>query len=80
MPDGTVRLNIDEVKHDDGGAYKVVAVNKNGEFGSMCAVAVNPKPRAPEFREPLGDVTVQAGQPLKLEALVTAFPVPEVKW
>lgn len=80
LPDGTVKLNIDEVKHDDGGAYKVMAVNKNGQMASMCAVAVKPKNRAPEFTQPLQGATVQAGQPLKLEALVTAFPVPEVKW
>lgn len=68
------------MKHNDGGAYKVVAVNKNGQMGSLCAVAVKPKNRAPEFTKGLEDVKVQAGQPLKLEALVTAFPVPEVKW
>jgi len=43
LPDGTVKLNIDEVKHNDGGAYKVVAINKNGEMESLCAVAVKRK-------------------------------------
>jgi len=38
------------------------------------------KNRKPSFTKPLEDVKIQAGEPLKLEALVTAFPIPEVKW
>jgi Immunoglobulin I-set domain len=46
----------------------------------ICAVAVKPHPRVPEFIKPFNDVTVITGEPLKLEAKILAFPVPEVEW
>lgn len=43
LPDGTVKLTIDNVKPTDSGAYKLVATNPNGEASTMCAVAVKRK-------------------------------------
>jgi hypothetical protein len=40
LPDGTMRLSIDQVKPMDSGAYKVVASNTGGDNPSQCAVAV----------------------------------------
>lgn len=34
----------------------------------------------PAFIKPLNDLKVVIGQPLNLEAQVTAFPSPEIKW
>lgn len=43
LPDGTVRLVIENVKPTDCGAYKLIAKNKNGENAAICAVAVKRK-------------------------------------
>lgn len=43
LPDGTTKLSIDSVKPTDCGAYKVLAINPNGESSSICAVAVTRK-------------------------------------
>ncbi|XP_063549020.1 obscurin isoform X3 [Cydia strobilella] len=80
LPDGTVKLTIEQVTPSDCGAYKLVITNRNGDDSSLCAVAVNPTPRKPSFSKELEDVKAVVGQPLKLEACVMAFPAPEVKW
>ncbi|PNF42105.1 Obscurin [Cryptotermes secundus] len=80
LPDGTVRLYIDNVLPADCGAYRLVATNKNGEATAICAVAVKPSNRKPAFVKPLEDAKSVVGQPLKLEAQVVAFPAPEIKW
>lgn len=71
---------IDKVKPSDCGAYKVIISNSSGEAAMICAVAVKPEPRAPLFVKPFNDVSVITGDPLKLEAQILAFPVPEVEW
>jgi hypothetical protein len=43
LPDGTVRLYIDNVAPTDCGAYRLVATNKNGEATAICAIAVKRK-------------------------------------
>lgn len=43
LPDGTVKLFIQECKPSDCGAYKLVAKNPNGETSALCAVAINRK-------------------------------------
>ncbi|XP_047985115.1 obscurin isoform X1 [Leguminivora glycinivorella] len=80
LPDGTVKLTIEQVTPSDCGAYKLVITNPNGDDSALCAVAVNPTPRKPSFSKELEDVKAVVGQPLKLEAQVMAFPAPEVKW
>lgn len=42
-PDGSVRLTVDNVRPSDCGAYKLLALNDNGESSSICAVAVSRK-------------------------------------
>uniref|UniRef100_A0A1B6FN80 Obscurin n=1 Tax=Cuerna arida TaxID=1464854 RepID=A0A1B6FN80_9HEMI len=79
-PDGSVRLTIDNMQPADCGAYKLLAVNDNGESSSICAVAVQPEARHPKFTKDLSDTKALEGEPLKLEAQVVAFPQPEVKW
>lgn len=79
-PDGQISLVIDNVKPSDCGAYKVIISNTSGESAMICAVAVQPEPRAPSFVKPFNDVTVVTGEPLALQAQIIGFPVPEVKW
>lgn len=79
-PDGEVSLVIDKVKPSDCGAYKVIISNSSGEAAMICAVAVKPTPRIPQFVKPFNDTSVITGEQLKLEAKVLAFPVPEVQW
>ena len=43
LPDGTMKLSIDNIVPTDCGAYKVVASNSGGEKVSLCAVAVKRK-------------------------------------
>ncbi|XP_078034638.1 obscurin isoform X5 [Augochlora pura] len=80
LPDGSIKLTIDNVKPTDCGAYKLVITNSTGEHTSLCAVAIKPQRRKPSFSKPLEDTKAVVGQPLKLEAQVVAFPNPQVQW
>lgn len=42
-PEGMIKCEIEHVKPDDCGAYKVVISNPNGKNESLCAVAVTRK-------------------------------------
>lgn len=39
-PEGLIKCEIEHVRPDDCGAYKVVIENANGKSESLCAVAV----------------------------------------
>ncbi|XP_066587330.1 obscurin isoform X6 [Prorops nasuta] len=80
LPDGSSKLSIDRIKPTDCGAYKVIAKNSSGEESSLCAVAVKPAPSKPSFTQPLENVKVMSGEPLRLEARVVAFPNPQIQW
>lgn len=43
----------------------------------ICLIA---EPMAPVFIKPLKDLKIVVGQPIFLEAQISAFPSPEVKW
>nr|XP_016928763.1 obscurin isoform X5 [Drosophila suzukii] len=79
-PDGLVRLEINHCEPNDSGAYKLIISNPHGEKVALCAVAVKPEEVQPKFLKPITGQTVIVGEPLKLEAQVTGFPAPEVKW
>lgn len=38
------------------------------------------EPKKPAFIKPLNDLKVTIGQPINLEAQITGFPSPEIKW
>jgi Immunoglobulin I-set domain len=78
--DGVVTLVIDKIKPSDCGAYKIIISNSSGEAAMICAVAVKPEPRAPLFIKPFTDVTAIVGEPLKLQAQILGYPVPEIEW
>lgn len=75
-----IKLEIEHTQPADGGAYKLVLTNPNGENVAMCAVAVKPEPMKPAFVKPITDTSIVTGQPLALEAQVIGFPSPEIKW
>ncbi|XP_039228488.1 obscurin isoform X7 [Drosophila yakuba] len=79
-PDGLVKLEINSCQPNDSGAYKLIISNPHGEKVALCAVAVKPEEMQPKFLKPITGQTVVVGEPLKLEAQVTGFPAPEVKW
>uniref|UniRef100_A0A6P4FNS7 Muscle M-line assembly protein unc-89 isoform X5 n=1 Tax=Drosophila rhopaloa TaxID=1041015 RepID=A0A6P4FNS7_DRORH len=79
-PDGLVKLEITNCQPNDSGAYKLIISNPHGEKVALCAVAVKPEEMQPKFLKPITSQTVVVGEPLKLEAQVTGFPAPEVKW
>ncbi|XP_044021287.1 obscurin isoform X7 [Aphidius gifuensis] len=80
QPNGSTKLIIDKCTPTDCGAYKLIAKNNNGEEKSQCAVAVKPSPRKPTFAQPLENIHIIAGEPLKLETRIIAFPSPELQW
>ncbi|CAG9864548.1 unnamed protein product [Phyllotreta striolata] len=83
-------LVIQEVLPEDGGEYKVVALNSAGEASSRCILSVTPsesgKPAedkpgvAPKFSKLLTDVLVSEGDRVILEGNVAGEPTPDVKW
>ncbi|XP_023037819.2 obscurin isoform X1 [Drosophila willistoni] len=79
-PEGLVKLEINNCQPNDSGAYKLVISNPHGEKVALCAVAVKPEELQPTFIKPIENVLVTIGQPLKIEAQVTGFPAPEIKW
>nr|XP_043066936.1 obscurin [Drosophila bipectinata] len=79
-PDGLVKLEITDCQPNDSGAYKLILSNPHGEKVALCAVAVKPEEIQPKFIKPIASQKVVVGEPLKLEAQVTGFPAPEVKW
>lgn len=78
--DGNCKLRIENCRPEDSGAYKLVITNKNGVADSQCAVVVDRKPFKPKFNKGLQDTKVIVGEPLCLEAWVSSFPPPEIKW
>ncbi|XP_037085172.1 obscurin-like isoform X4 [Pollicipes pollicipes] len=80
LDDGTVRLTVVDLRPEDAGRYRMVASNGNGDASTESAVTVDRVPRKPRFDQTMGDVTVTEGKPLKLEARVTGYPRPVLKW
>lgn len=87
-------LVIQEVLPEDGGEYKVVALNSAGEASSKCILSVTlisesegkskpktePQGVSPKFIKLLTDVLVSEGDKVILEGTVEGEPKPEVKW
>lgn len=79
-PDGRVKLLIEHVNPDDGGAYKLAIKNPSGDDSVLCAVAIIPEAKAPKFTKTIEDGVVKEGEPLVLETVISAFPTPAIKW
>ncbi|XP_063411106.1 myosin light chain kinase, smooth muscle-like isoform X4 [Mytilus trossulus] len=77
------KLILTTITESHGGLYECAAANTGGEVRSCCRVAVMaPGTRSipPKFVNPLSDQTLCVGDNLLLEAKVTGYPRPSIKW
>ncbi|XP_065300526.1 obscurin isoform X6 [Dermacentor albipictus] len=84
-PDGTVALEVEEVRPDDAGHYAVMANNDKGQASSESDVETKPKGddslKSPAFSEGLKDATLTEGAPGHLEAKLAKGSAPsDVQW
>lgn len=84
-------LIIQEAFTEDGGEYKVIAINSAGEASSKCNLEVTPVKdnetdkitpagTPPKFSKLLSDVLVSEGDRIILECCVSGEPVPDIRW
>ncbi|KAL3275186.1 hypothetical protein HHI36_019955 [Cryptolaemus montrouzieri] len=89
-------LVIQEAYSEDGGEYKVVALNSAGEASSKCILSVKPTTSSrdsvdkeekmvpvdypPKFNRLLTDVLVSEGEQVIFEGNVSGHPKPQIKW
>lgn len=78
---GDCKLVIEQAKSEDAGNYSIKATNPNGNATSSTIVSVMPEPFAPTVLENLPvKVQVVSGEPLQLQAKISAYPLPTVTW
>lgn len=78
---GDCKLVIEHAKSEDAGNYSIKASNPNGNATSSSVVSVMPEPFAPTVLENLPiKVQVVKGEPLQLQAKISAYPLPTVTW
>lgn len=87
-------LILKEAYLDDGGNYKVVAINSAGEISSQCIVSVTPivnlepaindrilpTETPPNFEKLLIDILAPEGERVVFECVLRGDPKPNVKW
>ncbi|KAM7355886.1 zormin isoform 2-T2 [Cochliomyia hominivorax] len=88
-------LIIQEVYQEDGGNYKVVAINSAGEASSSCELKVTPlniaepatrerqsfaKELEPKFEKFLSDVLVDEGETVEMEVITSGDKPMTAKW
>ncbi|CAN7939758.1 unnamed protein product, partial [Ixodes hexagonus] len=77
QPDGALVVsfvNVSNLRVQDGGAYACLASNDVGSARHEARVDV----MGPPFIRPLGNVTVVAGSPLRLDCPVAGYPIDSV--
>ena len=80
LPDGTVVLEIENVKPEDAGKYSLLISNELGDASADVSVDVVPPPSGPHFTAPLGASKVPEGFPVRLDAKVSGYPHPKISW
>ena len=80
LPDGTVCLEIESTKPEDAGKYTLVVSNDLGEVTADVGVEIEPPATTPQFTAPLMLTRGIEGFPVKMEAKVVGYPVPEITW
>jgi hypothetical protein len=84
--DGTFGLIFESTEGDDKGTYTAVAVNGEGSARSNANVAIKTRLKegvekaGPSFSRPLGDVSVDEGQKLRITTPVKGNPIPTFSW
>uniref|UniRef100_A0A3P8SVN7 Ig-like domain-containing protein n=1 Tax=Amphiprion percula TaxID=161767 RepID=A0A3P8SVN7_AMPPE len=76
------KMEIREVTKSDAGLYRCVATNKHGEIecGAEIEKVPGSRPGFPGIFLHGNGVLIKAGESLRLPAVVTGRPQPEVKW
>ncbi|XP_024880177.1 obscurin isoform X5 [Temnothorax curvispinosus] len=86
QPDGSQALILDKATPEDVGEYQVVAGNTEGTASCKAKLDVAGKVRPdtpeekPTFTSPMRDVSIEEGQPLKLDVSFVGNPIPDVSW
>ncbi|XP_017775027.1 PREDICTED: titin [Nicrophorus vespilloides] len=89
--DGTLKLDIANVKNEDRGVYTVKATNRKGEAKCFAQLIVKSSKMAeakvheeiksaPTFRETFHDKQVFENTATKFECIVAGKPTPKVRW
>lgn len=82
-------LLINEALREDGGEYKVVAINSAGEISSQCNLTViqllssqsdEPEVVPMQFTKLLSDLLAREGDRIELECTVVGKPEPQITW
>jgi len=85
-PDGTFGLIFESTTADDKGAYVAIAYNSEGTARSLANVAIKTRMKegvetsAPSFARPMGDISVDEGQKLRITTPIKGNPIPEFSW
>lgn len=80
-------LLIHEALVEDGGEYKVVAINSAGEISSQCYLTVVKAAPVSDtaiipmaFTKLLSDILAREGEKIELECSVVGMPAPQIAW
>uniref|UniRef100_A0A7E4UT28 Muscle M-line assembly protein unc-89 n=1 Tax=Panagrellus redivivus TaxID=6233 RepID=A0A7E4UT28_PANRE len=78
--DGSVKIEISDIKLAETGTLAVTATNSEGSTTSEAKLTVNRKPCAPTVTEKPKNVSIERGQEAVFTAKVDGAPFPEVTW
>merc|ERR1719309_1208758 len=85
-PDGTFGLIFESTDGNDKGAYVAIAYNSEGTARSLANVAIKTRLKEgvdksePSFARPLGDISVDEGQKLRITTPIKGNPIPTFSW
>jgi serine/threonine protein kinase len=85
-PDGTFGLIFESTVGSDKGAYVAIAYNSEGTARSLANIAIKTRLKEgvekafPSFVRPLGDISVDEGQKLRITTPIRGNPIPEFSW
>ncbi|CAD6189830.1 unnamed protein product [Caenorhabditis auriculariae] len=78
--DGSIKLQIKNLKLEETGEIKAVAKNSEGSAETSSKLTVTRKPFAPEFDRRPQNVTIERGSEAKFEAHALGVPEPTYTW
>ncbi|CAI5439881.1 unnamed protein product [Caenorhabditis angaria] len=78
--DGSIKIQIKNLKLEDCGELKAVAENSEGKDETTAKLSVNKKPFAPEFDLRPKTITVEKGEEARFEAHAFGIPPPTYSW
>uniref|UniRef100_A0A914Z056 Ig-like domain-containing protein n=1 Tax=Panagrolaimus superbus TaxID=310955 RepID=A0A914Z056_9BILA len=78
--DGSIKLEISDLKLSESGTLKCTVSNSEGEATSEAKLTVNRKPSKPTFEQKPRNVSIERGKEAIFEAKVEGAPLPEITW